>query len=82
MTRIEYGTSWAKVHGLPDPGVSFTIDAGAGAPDSLAAGLMPSKVLVRIIDGDEDASIFITPTEARDLAAWLLAAARHIEESR
>ncbi|NNG20518.1 hypothetical protein HJ590_13265 [Naumannella sp. ID2617S] len=67
----------------PDPKVSFTTDDEGDDLNSLDAGIFPSetdpRVIVVIVDGDQYAVRYLTPAEARDLAAWLLAAAHYID---
>ena len=81
MSRIEYGTSWAKVHNLPDPESHFAITQDDDYWSGAYAYTDMDGIRFAVQDEQDDevtAYRHLSPAEARDLAAWLLAAAHHI----
>lgn len=74
----------AALVNLPDPEVAWAIDQTSDDWRGAYAYLDMVGIRVAVEDdqSDDAAHRHLTPDEARALAAWLLAAARHIEESR
>ena len=81
MSRIEYGTSWAKVHNLPDSESHFAITEDDDSWSGAYAYADMDGIRVAVQDEQDEITAYrhFSPAEARDLAAWLLAAAYRIK---